>query len=177
MQKIITLVLFFCCITSYSQQVRHIETINESWQFYKGNLETPFAENKSISWENVTIPHSWNTDDILDDEAGYYRGDGWYKKTMTIPQIYDNQQVFLMFEGVNQVTSLYVNGKPVGNDHIGGYTTFTRDITSTLKFGKNQIVVKVNNAHNDEIVPQAADFSFYGGIYRCASYHYQASSF
>jgi beta-galactosidase len=166
MQKIITLVLFFCCITSYSQQVRHIETINESWQFYKGNLETPFAENKSISWENVTIPHSWNTDDILDDEAGYYRGDGWYKKTMTIPQIYDNQQVFLMFEGVNQVTSLYVNGKPVGNDHIGGYTTFTRDITSTLKFGKNQIVVKVNNAHNDEIVPQAADFSFYGGIYR-----------
>ena len=24
----------------------------------------------------------------------------------------------------------------------------------------------MNNAHNDEIVPQSADFSFYGGIYR-----------
>ncbi|WP_282122017.1 glycoside hydrolase family 2 TIM barrel-domain containing protein [Algibacter mikhailovii] len=166
MQNFIKLVLFLCCITSYSQQVRHIETINEAWHFYKGSIEDPFSNNNKISWEKVTIPHSWNTRDILDDEKGYYRGEAWYKKTMTIPQIHENQQVFLMFEAANQVTSLYINGKPVGENHIGGYTTFARDITSALKAGRNEIAVKVDNAHNDEIVPHSADFSFYGGIYR-----------
>ncbi|WP_147676460.1 glycoside hydrolase family 2 TIM barrel-domain containing protein [Algibacter pacificus] len=150
----------------YAQQVRHIETYNDAWSFYKGSLDNPFNEALDINWEKVTLPHSWNTKDILDDEDGYYRGDGWYKKTAIIPKIYHNQQVFLLFEAANQVTSLYVNGKAVGEDHIGGYTTFARDITSALKEGTNEIAIKVNNAHNDEIIPQAADFSFYGGIYR-----------
>ena len=162
------LVLLFLSIAflSNAQHVRHIETINDSWNFYKGEISTPFSSETDLKWEKVTIPHSWNTQDILDDENGYYRGEGWYKKTMTIPQIYDNQQVFLLFEAANQVTTLFVNGKQVDEDHIGGYTSFARDITSALKKGKNDITVKVDNAHNDEIVPQSADFSFYGGIYR-----------
>ena len=151
---------------SNAQQVRHIETINESWSFYKGKLEHPFDKTLKNSWEKVTIPHSWNTEDILDDKKGYYRGEAWYKKTMTIPQVYKNQQVFLLFEAANQVASLFINGKPVGEAHIGGYTTFTRDITSALREGTNEIAVRVDNSHDDEIVPHSADFSFYGGIYR-----------
>ncbi|WP_299064219.1 glycoside hydrolase family 2 TIM barrel-domain containing protein [uncultured Polaribacter sp.] len=149
-----------------AQNIRHIETVNDNWHFYKGELELPFSIDKTKVWEPVTIPHSWNTQDILDDTDGYYRGDGWYKKTMVVPQIYKNQQVFLLFEGANQVTTLYVNGKKIDKDHIGGYTTFARNITNALKVGENQLFIKVNNAHNDEIVPQSADFSFYGGIYR-----------
>lgn len=165
MKKI--LILFFLSTVSVcqAQQVRHIETINDAWSFYKGSLKNPISS-KSTNWNKVTIPHSWNTEDILDDKDGYYRGDGWYKKTLTIPKIYKNQQVFLLFEAANQVTSLFVNGKTVGKDHIGGYTTFAREITKQLKEGDNVITIKVNNAHNDEIVPQSADFSFYGGIYR-----------
>ena len=151
---------------SNAQQVRHIETINESWSFYKGKLEHPFDKTLKNSWEKVTIPHSWNTEDILDDKKGYYRGEAWYKKTMTIPQVYKNQQVFLLFEAANQVASLFINGKPVGEAHIGGYTTFARDITSALREGTNEIAVRVDNSHDDEIVPHSADFSFYGGIYR-----------
>ena len=99
----------------YAQQVRHIETINESWDFYKGSLKTHFQMMiPLLEWDKVTIPHSWNTEDILDDEDGYYRGDGWYKKTISIPRVYDIQKVFLLFEGANQVTSLYVNGNSVG---------------------------------------------------------------
>ncbi|UMB54095.1 DUF4982 domain-containing protein [Lutibacter sp. A64] len=161
------LLLFLCVVyLGNAQNVRHIETINDNWNFYKGSLEQPFSNETTIEWEKVTIPHSWNTEDILDDEEGYYRGDGWYTKTLEIPEVYENQQVFLLFEGANQVTSLFVNEKAVGEDHIGGYTTFARDITHAIKAGSNKISVKVNNAHNDEIVPQAADFSFYGGIYR-----------
>lgn len=162
------LVLLFLSIAFLvnAQNVRHIETINDAWHFYKGKIEHPFSNYASRSWEKVTIPHSWNTQDILDDEDGYYRGEGWYKKTMKIPQVYQNQQVFMLFEGANQVTSLFVNGNKVGKDHIGGYTTFARDITTAIKEGNNDITIKVDNAHNDEIVPQSADFSFYGGIYR-----------
>jgi len=162
------LLLLFLSIVFFAnaQNVRHIETINDAWHFYKGKIENPFSDDVSRIWQKVTLPHSWNTQDILDDEDGYYRGEGWYKKTMKIPQVYENQKVFLLFEGANQVTSLFVNGKAVGEDHIGGYTTFARDITAATKQGDNEITIKVDNAHNDEIVPQSADFSFYGGIYR-----------
>ena len=162
--------IFFLFFTSTiflkAQNIRHVETINDNWKFYKGSLDTPFLENPTVNWEKVTIPHSWNSQDILDDEDGYYRGDGWYKKNLVIPQVFENQQVFFLFEGVNQVTTLFVNGKIVGENHIGGYTSFAKNISSFLKEGINEIAVKVNNDHNDEIVPLAADFSFYGGIYR-----------
>lgn len=166
MRNILVLILMSFAFISKAQNIRHIETINDNWNFYKGKISKPFSDETTIDWEKVTLPHSWNTKDILDDEDGYYRGEGWYKKTMVIPQIYENQQVYLLFEAANQVTSLFVNGKSVGIAHIGGYTTFARDITSALKEGINEITVKVDNAHNDEIVPQSADFSFYGGIYR-----------
>jgi beta-galactosidase len=166
MKKIIYFLLMTHLGVIYAQQIRHVETINDSWSFYKGEINEPFSSETNVDWEKVTLPHSWNTQDILDDEDGYYKGDGWYQKNMMIPQIYKNQQVFLLFEGANQVTSLFVNGKPIGEDHIGGYTTFARDITTALKEGVNEITVKVNNALNEEIIPLAADFSFYGGIYR-----------
>jgi beta-galactosidase len=166
MKKLVCFLLMTYFGVIHAQQVRHIETINDSWHFYKGHIENPFSGESSLEWEKVTIPHSWNTEDILDDEDGYYRGEAWYKKTIDIPQVYENQQVFLLFEAANQVASLFINGKAVGDDHIGGYTSFARDITSAFKNGKNEISIKVDNAHNDEIVPQAADFSFYGGIYR-----------
>jgi beta-galactosidase len=166
MRKLPLLLLFMSTVLMNAQHERHIETINDSWQFYKGHIENPFSKETTFNWEKITIPHSWNTKDILDDKDGYYRGEGWYKKIVTIPQVYENQKVFLLFEAANQVTSLFVNGKAIGEDHIGGYTSFARDITSALKDGENKIIVKVDNAHNDEIVPQAADFSFYGGIYR-----------
>lgn len=166
MKKIVVFLLIAHFGVVYAQQIRHIETINDAWHFYKGEIKAPFSPETTVNWEKVTIPHSWNTQDILDDEDGYYRGDGWYKKTMEIPNVFKNQQVFLFFEGANQVTSLFVNGKPIGEDHIGGYTSFAKDITAAITAGTNEIFIKVNNAHNDEIIPQAADFSFYGGIYR-----------
>jgi len=166
MKNSIALILISFIWVIKAQNIRHIETLNDNWSFYKGTLEKPFSEDNTTGWSKVSIPHSWNTLDILDDEDGYYRGDGWYKKTMDIPKVFENQQVFLVFEAANQVTSVFVNGEPVGEDHIGGYTTFARDVTVFLKEGKNEISVKVNNAHHDEIIPQSADFSFYGGIYR-----------
>lgn len=50
----------------------------------------------------------------------------------------------------------------------GGYSTWRANITPYLK-DQNEIVVAVDNAPNDRVYPQVADFTFYGGIYRNVS--------
>lgn len=72
----------------------------------------------------------------------------------------------IYFEGANQVTDVYVNGKWVGK-HKGGYTRFHFDVTSFLNYGeKNVLAVKIDNSYNENIPPLTADFTFFGGIYR-----------
>lgn len=61
---------------------------------------------------------------------------------MVFLEVYENQKVFLLFEAANQVTTLYVNGEKIGEDHIGGYTLFTRDITTSINSGENTILIK-----------------------------------
>ena len=95
MKNILALILISFAFATTAQNIRHIETINDSWHFYKGEITAPFSPETTVDWKTVSIPHSWNTEDILDDEDGYYRGEAWYKKTMEIPQVYENQQVFL----------------------------------------------------------------------------------
>lgn len=61
---------------------------------------------------------------------------------------------------------MFINGKYVGN-HVGGYSAFVFDITGDVIFGKiNNILVRVNNAENLDVIPLVGDFNIYGGIYR-----------
>ncbi|MEP3836429.1 MAG: glycoside hydrolase family 2 TIM barrel-domain containing protein [Algibacter sp.] len=158
-------------IFSANAQARQTFTINNNWEFYKGDLD---LSNSSISlnkndanWKTINIPHTWNNIDVTDDTPGYYRGVGWYKKSVFIEaEENKNNKTFIYFEGVNQVTNVYVNNKWVGQ-HKGGYTRFHFDITSFLKYNQqNTIAVKVDNSHNVDIPPLSADFTFFGGIYR-----------
>ena len=58
----------------------------------------------------------------------------------------------------------YVNGRAAAH-HDGGYSTWRVNITEFLE-KDNEIVVAVDNAPNDHVYPQMADFTFYGGLYR-----------
>ena len=141
---------------------RVVYTINETWEFSK---EATSAED-DCGWTLVDLPHTWNASDADDDEPGMYRGSAWYRKTVMIPGIFSGNRAIIYFEGANQQTALYVNGKFAG-EHVGGYTRFCFDITGLLEFGKeNRIAVKVDNSHNPDIPPLSADFTFFGGIYR-----------
>lgn len=146
-------------------------TINNNWVFYKGDIDVSKIENslteKKAQWETVNIPHTWNNIDATDDTPGYYRGIGWYKKSIFIAEAErPKTKTFIYFEGANQVADLYVNGKWVGQ-HKGGYTRFHFDITAFLKYGEaNELAVKVDNSFNQSIPPLTADFTFFGGIYR-----------
>ena len=57
-----------------------------------------------------------------------------------------------------------MNGKRLAH-HDGGYSTWRVNITGYLRT-ENTLAVLVDNAPNEEIYPQVADFTFYGGIYR-----------
>ena len=113
--------------------------------------------------QQVEIPHTWNKLDAFDDEAGYWRGKGFYNTKITISNT--KKTYFLHFNGVNQHTKVWVNNTLAG-EHKGGYTAFDINITKCLKSGENTIAVQVDNTHNETIPPLDADFTFYGGIYR-----------
>ncbi|MFT3737668.1 MAG: glycoside hydrolase family 2 TIM barrel-domain containing protein [Breznakibacter sp.] len=145
-------------------------TINEAWKFKQGdhaNAQTINFSDKD--WECISLPHTWNADDATDDKPGYYRGVGWYRKTLFIGNEANQKVVYIYFGGANQVTKLYVNDQLAGT-HIGGYSGFVFDITPFVKIGEqNLLAVKVDNSHDEQIPPLSADFTFFGGIYRNVS--------
>lgn len=149
-------------------QVRNKQTINECWKFFKGDNNDASSEAfDDKAWKTVTIPHTWNIEDIQDEIYGWYRGVGWYRKSLNIDKLTEGRRLILWFEAANQVSEVFVNGRSAGEKHIGGYTPFSYDITDLVKQNdRNVIAVKVDNAHNKDIPPLSADFVFYGGIYR-----------
>lgn len=163
---LLNLILLLLTFTSISAQ-RISRTINTDWKFHRGNLSYPQQLADTSLWDNITIPHSWNTYDVNDDTPGYYRGDGWYTKTLILPASWKNKEIYLDFEGANQQTEVYMNGKKIAS-HTGGYTGFHVNIGKYANFteGVNELSIKVNNAFNADVPPLSADFTFFGGLYR-----------
>lgn len=171
MRSNLTIILTLCCCWCFShlqaQERGRTETrINDQWQFIKDSNARQAAPAKTAAWQSVHLPHTWNIDDVMDDEPGYYRGVGWYKRKLVIDPSWKGKQLFLFFEGANQQTTVFINNKKAGH-HDGGYTGFSIPISSLVNWnGDNEIEVKVDNSHNKSIPPLTADFTFYGGIYR-----------
>ena len=139
---------------------------NENWLFTKDAslvAESHTALN-TADWEAVTLPHTWNAKDGQDGGNDYYRGTCYYAKKLALSDCKGADEVYIEFEGANSSADVYVNGETAAH-HDGGYSTFRVNITELLK-EENEIVVAVDNAPNDRVYPQMADFTFYGGIYR-----------
>jgi beta-galactosidase len=118
------------------------------------------------SWSSVTLPHTWNAMDGQDGNNNYYRGIGWYRRHYTPPASAAGKRIFLQFDGANIVATVYVNGTMAGT-HRGGFARFRFDVTATMTAGSdNVIAVQVSNAAAADVAPTAADFTFFGGLYR-----------
>jgi len=139
-------------------------SLNDQWKFSK-DQKAGQAPSSNLNWKNLSIPHTWNAKDVMDDEPGYYRGTGWYKRRLKLDANVKNKEIFLDFNGVNQEAEVYVNGKLAGS-HIGGYTKFVVPVSRFLNYQDDEIQVKVTNRFNEDIAPLTADFTFFGGIYR-----------
>lgn len=155
-RNIIISVLLFLGIVPFLKASETIN-INSNWQFNKDN------DNQT---ETVTLPHTWNALDGQDGGNNYYRGIGWYRKSMLIPAGYSGKTIYLKIGAANMQTKVYVNGTLIGS-HIGGYAAFMFDVTKQLKFGKqNDFIIQVNNSDSIVSPPLSADFTFFGGITR-----------
>lgn len=142
-------------------------TVSEGWKFCLGDKQdNRLWKCDDSKWALVNLPHTWNSKDAADDEPGYYRGIGWYRKLLYIDSTVKDKVTSLFFDGANQITELYVNEKLVGT-HKGGYTRFCFDISRYILPGSNNLItIKVDNSHHAALPPLSADFTFFGGIYR-----------
>ena len=139
--------------------MRTVLNLNPSWVFGKGISEIP-AELPQ-EWETVNLPHSWNATDGQDGGADYFRGTCLYAKQLT-EELPEADRYYLEIRGANSSADVYLDGKHMAH-HDGGYSTWRVDITENPK---GLIVIAVDNAPNDKVYPQVADFTFYGGLYR-----------
>ena len=84
------LIAIFAALTVSSQSER-VSVINNNWNFHLGDIDFDQYQSPSkryyprdIEWETINIPHTWNNKDAIDEIPGYYRGVGWYKKTIDL---------------------------------------------------------------------------------------------
>ena len=143
-----------------------IRSLNDGWVFSEDQQH----------WQSVNLPHTWNTDAYVTRD--YKQGKYTYKRVLTVPMQDNNNQkkqtnstnmrYFLKLEAASKTSTIYINGKQVG-EHRGGYTASVFDLTPYLKktsgTSTNELVITVDNA-DQHVAPISADFTFMGGIYR-----------
>ena len=142
--------------------MRTVLNLNAKWAFTKQADAIPSAiDNK---WNFVNLPHTWNAIDAQDGDNDYFRGTGYYAKTINKTELPEADRYYLEIRGANSSADVYLNGEKLAH-HDGGYSTWRVDLTAGLQL-QNLLVIAVDNSANDRVYPQMADFSFYGGLYR-----------
>jgi beta-galactosidase len=168
--------------------VRFTQNLNSGWLFQRqvhgsgslgsfdratesaAQVEPPFvgAEKPAYDdsgWGRIDLPHTWNAFDVTDEEPGYWRGIGWYRKHFRVDPKLAGKRIVLVFEGVNQTAQVWVNGEMLLT-HRGGYTEFSVEIHPRFH-ADNVLTVKVDNLFDSSVAPTVkTDYNFYGGIYR-----------
>lgn len=140
-------------------EAREVFTLNDNWQFYFK------LESSSDGARNISLPHTWNLD-ALAGQGSYEQTTANYSRDIYIPSDWMGKRLFLKFYGVQSVADVFVNGHHVG-EHRGGWTAFTFEITRHVEYdSNNSLLVVVNNAYQNDILPTSSEVNLYGGIYR-----------
>lgn len=123
---------------------------------------------EGLEFQKIDLPHDWAADMPLnrDMEGGRSQGFhdrwgiGWYRKKITLQEKRVDRCYTLVFGGVYENCTIWVNGRLAGSRRYG-YSTFRLEVSSYLETGENELIVKVDNT----IFP--ADRWYSGcGIYR-----------
>jgi len=106
------------------------------------------------AYKPVLVPHDWQIHNRRDKtmpnggSQGYYprAGMGWYKNTITVSECMQGKVIYILFDGVQRFSTLYVNDVEVGSKNYG-YVPFKFDISDYINYGtENTIVLKVDNS-------------------------------
>lgn len=149
-----------------------IISLNDNWIFFKdtaaptANKAQAPAQASAQAGEKVTLPHTWNAIDGQDGGSDYFRGECTYARLLPALTLKEDEEAYLCFYGVSQTAEVFISGELVTR-HEGGYSRFYADVTRFFRMGGSmELTVRVSNAVSDRVYPQAADFTFFGGIYR-----------
>lgn len=117
---------------------------------YEGKILVPFAIESALSGVGKTV----GADKKL-----------WYHRTFDIPADWKRKKILLHFGAVDWETTVYVNGKQVGQ-HQGGYDAFCFDITRYLQPGESQqLAVSVWDPTDEGTQPRGKQVNHPNGIW------------
>jgi hypothetical protein len=117
------------------------EGIGEALQWYSadltgGNWQT--LHTSSSSWSNQGLRH--------------FKGDGWYRQHVLLPEIADGKRVFLWFGGVDETARVWLNGTLLGDSPGRAFVPFEFDVTEAVAPGRENVVsVRVTNMKLNEV--------------------------
>lgn len=164
--------------------VRDIISINQGWQFHRGDVKN-IDELKTTQGDDdvVNLPHDfligqdWVAPDASErpdnsDAGSNVRsrlsprgfkemGIGWYRYQLTPKDEWKGKRIVLDFQGIMLVGDVYLNGKRIGGTDYG-YLGFDIDLSKLLKWGEaNEITVKADTRN-----PNNSRWFTGAGLYR-----------
>ncbi len=106
---------------------------------FQGQILVPFPVQSALSGVKKTV----SPQEIL-----------WYRRTFTVPSVWQNGRVLLHFGAVDWQATVWINGTKLGS-HQGGYDPFSFDITDALKkSGEQEIVLSVWDPNDAGAIPR-----------------------
>ena len=170
---------------SESREIKHLDGI---WNFRidfrgRGFAERWYAAGLPSPTQPMAVPSSYN--ELSEDRAVRdHVGVVWYERECFVPLHWLTNRVVLYVGSANYHTTVWINGRQVG-EHEGGHLPFHLPIDPlTVAFGKaNRLTIAVNNTLTATSVPPGVvqtnvagrrlqrlqmDFFNYAGIQRQA---------
>jgi beta-galactosidase len=143
--------------------------LNDDWLFteqFEDSLAAPeYPEN---TLQPVRLPHTCKETPFHYFDESLYQMVSGYRRHLLIPKDWQGKQILLTFEGAAHDSTVFCNGKKVGEHHCG-YTAFTVDLTDNVLYGQdNLLCVRLDSRENLNVPPfgYVIDYMTYGGIYR-----------
>lgn len=143
--------------------------LNDDWLFteqFEDSLVAPeYPEN---TLQPVRLPHTCKETPFHYFDESLYQMVSGYRRHLLIPKDWQGKRILLIFEGAAHDSTVFCNGKKVGEHHCG-YTAFTVDLTDNVLYGQdNLLCVRLDSRENLNVPPfgYVIDYMTYGGIYR-----------
>ena len=143
--------------------------LNDDWLFteqFEDSLAAPeYPEN---TLQSVRLPHTCKETPFHYFDESLYQMVSGYRRHLQVPADWQGKRILLTFEGAAHDSTVFCNGKKVGEHHCG-YTAFTVDITDNVLYGQdNLLCVRLDSRENLNVPPfgYVIDYMTYGGIYR-----------
>lgn len=170
--------MLLCCfnIISNAQQtiVRFLSGTGSDntvdWEFYCTDGR------KSGYWTTIPVPSCWELQGFGTYNYGHDKYEkrgmekGIYRHRFSVPSDWKGNSINLVFDGSMTDTEVKINGKSAGPIHQGAFYRFSYDISSLVRYGReNLLEVTVAKHSANESVNEAerkADYWIFGGIFR-----------